>query len=103
MWGPAHRSESEWIGLGRAMRTSGRQRRHCMGLFEPDIGVELFGENRFEIVAQVFGIGPVHNTDGALEQRLAQSGRQFSMGLSAPIRERSVEASLAEGVFIGVA
>src|SRR5271167_919982 len=101
-WDPDHRSESEWIGLRRAVRTLGRQGCHRMRLFEPDIGVELFRQDRFEIVAQVFGVGTVHDTDRALEQWLAQGGRRLSMRLPAPVCERSVQPRHAEGVFVGI-
>ena len=70
-WGiHAHRSQAEGISLGRAVRTPGRQGRHRMRLLEPHIGVELFREDCLEIMAQVFGVGPVDDADRPLEQRL---------------------------------
>ena len=52
------------------MRPAACKWRHRTGLLEPDIGIELVGEDSLEIVAQEFCFWPVDNPDGALEPGL---------------------------------
>ena len=64
-----HKSEAERIGIGQAMRPCAGQRRHRVRLLEPDISVKLIRENRLEIMAQKFGVGPIDDADRPFKPR----------------------------------
>jgi len=49
------------------VRPTADKRRHRGSFLEPDIGVELVGENRLEVVTEEFRFGPVDDANGALE------------------------------------
>ena len=84
------------------MRFFMAQRGHRLGLLEPDEGVELLGEDRFEIVAEEFALRPIDDADRTLQSGLAQHLGQVPVGRRAPIGEASRDAGAAEEMLVAL-
>src|SRR5271165_7461919 len=63
-----------------------------MGFVEPDIFIELARQNRLEIMALQFGLGPIDDPDRAFEPRLQQAR---SRGRGPDVAQRQEELWIA--------
>ena len=86
----------ERIGVGQPVYGARGKRRNGGANIEPDVLVELRGEDRFEIVALQLRLRPVDHADGALQQGLGQPvydvGRERCPQRQQPLRAARVVA-----------
>ena len=80
------------------MRSFGTKRRHRAALLEPDLDVELVGEDRLEIMARELALRPLDHADRPFEQGLRQGFGQLSPYRPTPVREAAGKTGAAENL-----
>ena len=78
------------------MWSFGTNRRHPAALLKPDIGVELVGEDRLEMMARELALWPVDQADRPFEQGQRQSFGQLSPYSQTAVREAAGKTGAAE-------
>src|SRR3546814_1163890 len=100
LWAACTISQPKGPGFRCSMRAFMAQGRDGARLLASHPAIELFGHDRFEIMARAFGFGPIDNPDRAFQQWLGKPRTQLAFSSADPFGKAAGDAGGGASVLV---